>query len=80
MPSFLCRGIITYIKKESEVYNVLLVDYGTSIELNRDEIYKVPKDFILKGYLTKTVSVHEILPIRMSKNISNGYKDKSTAV
>lgn len=80
LPSYLCRGIITHIKKESEIYNVLLVDHGISIELNRDEIYKVPKNFISKEYLTKTVSIYNILPIRMKKNTSNGYKNKSRAM
>ncbi|XP_019700247.1 putative ATP-dependent RNA helicase TDRD12 isoform X2 [Harpegnathos saltator] len=73
LPSYLCRGLITYIKKESGIYNVLLVDHGISIELNRDEIYKVPKDFIREEHLTKTVGIYNILPIYMRKNVANGY-------
>lgn len=86
LPSYLCRGLITYLKKESRTYNVLLVDHGTSIELNRDEIYKVPKDFIRERYLTKTIGICNVLPIRMKKNVRNGYssknrcENKSTAV
>ncbi|XP_014469749.1 PREDICTED: putative ATP-dependent RNA helicase TDRD12 isoform X2 [Dinoponera quadriceps] len=49
-------------------------------------MYKVPKDFIPEKYLTKTIGIFNILPIRMRKNVpttsssSNGYKNKSTAV
>lgn len=87
LPSYLCRGLITYINKENGTYNVLLVDHGTSIILNRDEMYKVSKNFISEKYLTKTIGIYNVLPIRMRKNIPNGYcslkkgyKNKSTAV
>lgn len=85
LPSYLCRGLITHIKKQNGIYNVLLVDHGISIELNRDEIYKVSKDFIPEEYLTKTVGLYNVWPIRMKKKVINvhslsEYKNKSTAM
>lgn len=67
LPSYLCRGLITYIK-EGGKYNVHLVDHGVSVALMRDEFHIVPKDFISEKYLTKTIGMYNILPIRMRKN------------
>lgn len=72
IPSFVCRGLITYIKKQDEIYYILLVDHGISIELTRDEFCIVPQNFIPEKYLTKTVGVYNILPIRMKKKVLNG--------
>lgn len=74
LPSFVCRGLITYIK-ENGTYRILLVDHGISIELTRDKFYILPQDFIPDKYLTKTVGVFGILPICMKKkdSVSNGF-------
>jgi len=82
LPSFVCRGLIKYIKKQDEIYYILLVDHGISIELTRDQFCIVPQNFIPEKYLTKTVGVFNIVPIRMRKNVSNGSSNnsKSTAM
>lgn len=68
LPSFICRGLITYIKEENKIYYILLVDHGISIELTKDKFYVLPQNFISEKYLTKTIGVYNILPIRMKKN------------
>ncbi|XP_050453768.1 putative ATP-dependent RNA helicase TDRD12 isoform X2 [Cataglyphis hispanica] len=80
LPSFVCRGLITRIKKESEIlYYILLVDHGTSIELTKDMFCVVPHDFIPEKYLTKTIGVYNILPICMKKNISSDLASSNSA-
>lgn len=80
LPSFVCRGLITYIKKETGTHFILLVDHGTSIELTRDKFHILPQDIIPDKYLTKTVGVYGMLPICMKKNgiISNGSVSKGS--
>ncbi|KYM94896.1 Pre-mRNA-processing ATP-dependent RNA helicase PRP5, partial [Cyphomyrmex costatus] len=75
LPSCICQGLITCIKKECEIhYIILLVDHGISIGLTRDKFHILPKNFIPDRYLTKTVGVYGILPICMKKSaILNGY-------
>lgn len=74
LPSFVCRGLITCIIKETGTHYILLVDHGISIELTRDKFDILPQDIVPDKYLTKTVGVYGILPICMRKNdiISNG--------
>jgi len=74
LPSCVCRGLITCIKKEYEMYYIiLLVDHGISIELTRDKFHIFPKNLIPDKYLTKTVGVYDIIPICMRKStILNG--------
>lgn len=76
LPSFVCRGLITYAKKE--IYYILLVDHGTGIKLTRDKFCVVPQNFIPEKYLTKTIGVYNILAIRMKKNNSNGFKGSNS--
>ncbi|EFN60811.1 Tudor domain-containing protein 12 [Camponotus floridanus] len=81
LPSFVCRGLIQYIKKQDEIYYILLVDHGISIKLTRDKFCIVPQNFIPEKYLTKAVGVFNIMPIRMKKNVSNGSNNsKSTPI
>ncbi|KYQ56077.1 ATP-dependent RNA helicase DBP3 [Trachymyrmex zeteki] len=74
LPSCICRGLITCIKKECGIsYIILLVDHGISIELTRDKFHVLPKNLIPDEYLTKTVGVYDIIPICMRKStILNG--------
>ncbi|XP_018050182.1 PREDICTED: putative ATP-dependent RNA helicase TDRD12 isoform X2 [Atta colombica] len=74
LSSCVCRGLITCIKKEYEMYYIiLLVDHGISIELTRDKFHILPKNLIPDKYLTKTVGVYDIIPICMRKStILNG--------
>jgi len=72
LPSFICRGIITYIK--NTVYNVLFVDYGMSFKLSRDQFSIVPRDFILNRYLTKTIGIYNVLPVCVKQDTSNDHK------
>ncbi|XP_029178829.1 putative ATP-dependent RNA helicase TDRD12 isoform X2 [Nylanderia fulva] len=62
-----------YIKKEKKIYCILLVDHGTSIELTRDKFCVVPQNFIPEKYLTRTIGMYNLLPIRMKKNDSNNF-------
>lgn len=73
LPAYYCRGLITHIKKKDMKYNILLVDYGISVELVADEFHVIPKDIISKNYLTRTIGMYNILPIRMRRKVSNGY-------
>jgi len=76
LPSFVCRGLITHIKKEDGMYYILfLVDHGISIKLTRDKFHIFARDLISEKYLMKTVGVYGILPICIRKNSSvlNGY-------
>ncbi|XP_067204330.1 putative ATP-dependent RNA helicase TDRD12 [Linepithema humile] len=80
LPTFICRGVITHIKKDSGMYYVLLVDHGTTVELTKDKFCIVPQDFISDNkYLTKTVGVHNILPTRVKKN-EKGFDNSKPAV
>ncbi|XP_029663616.1 putative ATP-dependent RNA helicase TDRD12 isoform X3 [Formica exsecta] len=80
LPSFVCRGLITHIKKENEIlYYILLVDHGTGIELTRDQFCVVPYNFIPEEYLTKTIGVYNILPIRMKKDVSSDFNNSNSA-
>lgn len=80
-PSFVSRGLITFIRKRDETYYILLVDHGFSIKLTRDKFCIVPQNFIPDKYLTKTIGVYNILPIHMKKNASYDFNDsKSTAM
>ncbi|KAG5309689.1 VASA1 helicase, partial [Acromyrmex insinuator] len=74
LPSYVCRGLITGIKKEYGMYYIiLLVDHGISIGLTRDKFHILPKNLIPDKYLTKTVGVYNIIPICMRKStILNG--------
>ncbi|XP_018404160.1 PREDICTED: putative ATP-dependent RNA helicase TDRD12 [Cyphomyrmex costatus] len=64
LPSCICQGLITCIKKECEIhYIILLVDHGISIGLTRDKFHILPKNFIPDRYLTKTVGVYELLKL-----------------
>jgi len=72
LPSFICRGIITYI--ENTIYNVLFVDYGMSFKLLRNQFCIVPCDFILNRYLTKTIGIYNILPVFVKQDTSNNQK------
>ncbi|KAG5341799.1 VASA1 helicase, partial [Acromyrmex charruanus] len=74
LPSYVCRGLITCIKKEYGMYYIiLLVDHGISIGLTRDKFHIFPKNLIPDKYLTKTVGVYDIIPIFMKKStILNG--------
>lgn len=79
LPSFVCRGLIKFIKKQDKIYYILLVDHGISIKLTRDQFCIVPQNCIPEKYLTKAVGVFNIMPIRMKKNVSNGSNNsKST--
>ncbi|KAG5319174.1 VASA1 helicase, partial [Pseudoatta argentina] len=74
LPSYVCRGLITCIKKEYGMYYIiLLVDHGISIGLTRDKFHILPKNLIPDKYLSKTVGVYDIIPICMRKStILNG--------
>ncbi|XP_071638869.1 putative ATP-dependent RNA helicase TDRD12 isoform X1 [Temnothorax longispinosus] len=79
LPSFICRGLITCIKKDG-TYCILLVDHGTSIELTRDKLHIFPQDVVSDAYLTKTVGVFGVLPICMKKNGVVSNDSNATAV
>ncbi|XP_025987860.2 putative ATP-dependent RNA helicase TDRD12 isoform X1 [Solenopsis invicta] len=80
LPSYVCRGLVNYIKKETNTYGILLVDHGTVFELPRDKFYILPRDFIPDKYLTKTVGVYGILPICINGSNIIGYNTKAVVV
>jgi len=80
LPTFICRGVITYIKKEDGIYYILLVDHGISITLTRNEFFVISQDFIPDKYLSKMVGVYNILPTRVKRNVSKDSNNSTATV
>lgn len=71
LPSFICRGLITNISKETGDYYIFLVDYGTCVKLIRNDLSVVSHNFLSTKHLTKYVSVYNILPLCQKSNSSS---------
>lgn len=71
LPSFICRGLITNITRETGDYYIFLVDYGTCVKLIRDYLSVVSHNFLPTKHLTKYVSVYNILPLCQKSNSSS---------
>ncbi|XP_076635891.1 putative ATP-dependent RNA helicase TDRD12 isoform X2 [Colletes latitarsis] len=71
LPAWLCRGIISNAVNNSEnTYNVFLVDYGTSVVLERENFVVCSTDTISEEYLSSTVGLYNVLPAAINNDTS----------
>lgn len=63
LPAWLCRGVIcSAVDKLKDTYNVLLTDYGISVELQRQDFIPCSLDSISEKHLSFTVGLYNVLP------------------
>ncbi|XP_054009470.1 putative ATP-dependent RNA helicase TDRD12 [Hylaeus anthracinus] len=69
LPSWFCRGIISNtIHNLGDKYNIFLPDYGTSVELHREDFVLCSTDLSLEGYLSYTVGLYNVLPTAINND------------
>ena len=64
LPAWLCRGsVCDDVGSSKDTCNVLLSDYGTSAELQKDLLIPCPTDVTSEEYLSFTVGLYNVLPV-----------------
>ncbi|KAI4497388.1 hypothetical protein M0802_007399 [Mischocyttarus mexicanus] len=70
LPAWFCRGLIGHFDPTIEKYNVLLVDYGISVTISKDDFMFLQNDIISDEYLTSAIGIYNIIPTVINKRKS----------